>query len=89
MVRKIRQDWSGKVWWVHGEAPYTTLLGYELTKKLSLFELYERIRDYTFKTFPNPNGDMGEWIKIRDREGNFANKVVALPVKDPLHITQA
>ncbi|MBA7699205.1 hypothetical protein ES703_107895 [subsurface metagenome] len=32
---------------------------------------------------------MGEWIQIRNREGKPEDKVVALPVKDPYHITRA
>ena len=32
---------------------------------------------------------MGEWIQIRDRQGKPEEKVVALPVKDPFHITRA
>jgi len=31
----------------------------------------------------------GEWVQIRDRAGKPEDKVVALPVKDPYHITRA
>ena len=42
----------------------------------------------TFRTFPNPNPKIGEWIQIRNRLGEPESKVVALPVKDPFHIAR-
>ena len=51
-----------------------------------LLSWFERIKDYTFSTFPNPDRSVGEWIQIRTREGDPQDKVVALPVKDPYHI---
>ena len=48
--------------------------------------LFEKVFDYTYKTFPNPNREIGEWIQIRTRDGAPQEKVVALPVKDPYHI---
>jgi N-acylglucosamine 2-epimerase len=46
------------------------------------------VHEYTFRVFPNPDQGIGEWIQIRDREGAPESKVVALPVKDPFHITR-
>ena len=48
--------------------------------------LFEKVFDYTYKTFPNPDRSIREWIQIRTREGKPQEKVVALPVKDPYHI---
>jgi glycine dehydrogenase subunit 1 len=48
--------------------------------------MFEKVFDYTYKTFPNPDRSIREWIQIRTREGNPQEKVVALPVKDPYHI---
>ncbi len=86
MVKKVLNDWSSKLWWPHSEALYTTLLAYFLTLDEDFLELYRKVSEYTFKTFPNPNKEIGEWIQIRDREGKPEQKVVALPVKDPFHI---
>lgn len=59
----------------------------DLDKKDDEFvDLYNRAQEYTFKTFPDRENDTGEWIQIRDRRGKPANRVVALPVKDPYHI---
>jgi N-acylglucosamine 2-epimerase len=49
-------------------------------------ENYQKVHDYSFATFPNPDSAIGEWIQIRDRYGRPRDKVVALPVKDPFHI---
>ena len=88
MVKKLENDWDNKLWWVHSEALYTLLLEYELTGDESLLNYYKQVYDYTFKTFPNPNREVGEWIQIKDRQGKPVQKVVALPVKDPFHITR-
>jgi len=89
MVSKIRNDWGSKLWWPHVEGLYTTLLAFHLTGDPQLLQWYQRIRDYTFRVFPNPDAQIGEWIQIRDRQGQPQEKVVALPVKDPFHIMRA
>jgi N-acylglucosamine 2-epimerase len=86
LLEKLQNDWDVKLWWVHSEALYTTLLGYCLTGDHRMMEDYQKVHDYTFATFPHPNRAVGEWIQIRDRYGKPLEKVVALPVKDPFHI---
>jgi N-acylglucosamine 2-epimerase len=49
---------------------------------------FERVWEYAFRVFPHPNPAIGEWIQIRDRRGAPLDRVVALPVKDPYHITR-
>lgn len=88
LTKKVSDGWSDKLWWVHSEAVYVTLLAYLLTKDPDLRELHERVHDYTFRTFPHPDPAIGEWIQIRDRQGQPMEKVVALPVKDPFHISR-
>ncbi|MCU6708794.1 AGE family epimerase/isomerase [Paenibacillus sp. J5C_2022] len=86
MAKKVSNDWGSKLWWPHSEALYSTVLGYKLTGDEELLVWYERVHAYTFRTFPNSDSSVGEWIQIRDREGNPQSKTVALPVKDPFHI---
>jgi N-acylglucosamine 2-epimerase len=86
MAQKVQADWGSKLWWVHSEALYTTLLAWRLTGDAELLALYRRTFDYTFRTFPHPDGTIGEWIQIRDRQSRPEQRVVALPVKDPFHI---
>lgn len=82
----VLDDWGSKLWWVHSEALYTTLLLYERTGDDDFLADFEKVFNYTFKTFPNPDKNIGEWIQIRTRSGEPQEKVVALPVKDPYHI---
>ncbi len=49
---------------------------------------FETIKEYTFTTFRNDDTSIGEWIRIRSRCGEPVNRLVALPVKDPYHITR-
>ena len=88
LTQKLHSGWADKLWWVHSEAVYVTLLAYALTGKDSLWDLHRQIHDYTYATFPHPDPTIGEWIQIRDRQGQPVDKVVALPVKDPFHISR-
>lgn len=53
---------------------YTTLLAYFITLDKDFLVLYNIVFDYTFKTFRNPDSDIGEWIQIRDRSGKPEQK---------------
>lgn len=82
----LHGSWSAKLWWVHSEAIYATLLCHRLTGNAEARRWFERIFEYAFEVFPQPDRSIGEWIQIRDREGKPLDRVVALPVKDPYHI---
>ena len=82
----LRKGWDKKLWWVHSEAIYATLLAYRLTGQAEMLPWIENVYSYTFSLFPHPNPAVGEWIQIRDRQGKPVETVVALPVKDPYHI---
>lgn len=86
--RSVRKAWTHKLWWVHSEAIYTALLSYCLTGNAEARRWFERVFDYTWRTFPHPDRTIGEWIQIRDRAGQPIEHVVALPVKDPYHIAR-
>jgi N-acylglucosamine 2-epimerase len=89
MVQKLRTLWGKKLWWPHSEALYTLLLVYELTEEDWAIDWFQKFHEFTFKTFPNPDKSVGEWIQIRNRRGEPEDAVVALPVKDPMHIIRA
>lgn len=84
----LLSDWGSKLWWVHSEALYTSLLCYFNTDDKDFLAWFEKIFDYTFATFPGKNPEVREWLQIRTRDGAPQDKVVALPVKDPFHITR-
>ena len=85
-MKLVLDDWGSKLWWVHSEAMYTNLLMYCCTGDDVYYALFKKVFDYTYRTFPNPDRTVREWIQIRTREGLPQEKVVALPVKDPYHI---
>jgi len=89
MVVELRENWSNKLWWVHSEALYALILSFEHTRDQWFLDTYWKYHEYVFTTFPQPDPAIGEWIQIRDRAGRPEDKVVALPVKDPYHITRA
>ena len=84
----ILDTWDTKIWWVHSEALYASLLAAELTGSERFVELHDTVHAYAFATFPNPDPEVGEWIQIRDRRGRPLEAVVGLPVKDPYHLTR-
>lgn len=86
--RQVEAGWGDKLWWVHAEALYTTLLCYERTGDKEFWNWHEKVFEYTFSTFPNRDEQVREWIQIHRRNGEPEDKVVALPVKDPFHITR-
>lgn len=85
MYRKVTSDWQSKLWWVHSETLYSTLMGWLKYQRPVCREFYEKVSDYVFSTFPAEE-EGKEWLQIRDREGRPESKIVALPVKDPFHI---
>lgn len=88
MTKQTQTGWGDKLWWVHSEALYTSLRLYVETDDERFMDWHKRVKEYTFATFPNPDKAIGEWIQIRTRDGSPQDKVVALPVKDPYHITR-
>ncbi|MFH1266372.1 MAG: AGE family epimerase/isomerase, partial [Planctomycetota bacterium] len=59
-----------KLWWVHCEALYALLLGWSLAGRQDLWQWYEKVHDYTFSHFPDP--EYGEWYGYLDRDGKPA-----------------
>jgi len=87
MVQQL-SGWDDKLWWVHSEALYTSLLCHIRTGRERFLDIFMRIFAYTMETFPSRDQDVREWVQIRARNGKPQEKVVALPVKDPFHIAR-
>jgi N-acylglucosamine 2-epimerase len=83
----VKKTWSTKLWWVHSEAAATSAIASARYGSASAADWFHKIWNYMLATFPG--GDDGEeWIQIRDRQGRPFDEVVALPVKDPFHLTR-
>ena len=56
-----------KLWWPHCETLYALLLGWSMTGDDDLWQWYDKVHEYTFSHFPDP--DFGEWFGYLDRDG--------------------
>ena len=86
MTRQVIENWGNKVWWVHSETLYASLLLYQMTEDEEFWDIYQKTAGLTFRVFPDPL--VGEWIQIQNRNLVPESKIVALPVKDPYHIVR-
>jgi N-acylglucosamine 2-epimerase len=73
-----------KLWWVHTEILYGTLLAHEICGETWCLDWHEHARTYAYAHYPVK--DHGEWTQRLDRRGRPVEEVVALPVKDPFHL---
>jgi len=62
-------EWDQKLWWVHMEALVGLLLGWRLTARRSLAEWYDRVHEYAWSHFPDP--ECGEWYGYLHRRGDL------------------
>ncbi|HEY3297258.1 MAG TPA: AGE family epimerase/isomerase, partial [Armatimonadota bacterium] len=53
---------------VHNEAIIAAAMGYKLTGRPELAEWFDRLHDYSWAQFPDP--EYGEWFAYLDRYGN-------------------
>lgn len=67
-------EFDQKLWWVHIETLISMLRGYQLTGNPKCLEWFERVHDYTWKHFADP--DYPEWYGYLNRRGE-----VLLPLK--------
>ena len=88
LASAMMRDWDDKMWWPHLETMYANMVGTLCYGDESCWEEYIKYREYTLKTFPNENKNIGEWIQIRNRKGEPLCEQVGgrLPVKDPYHL---
>jgi N-acylglucosamine 2-epimerase len=62
-----------KLWWCHNEALIALLYALTLSKNKIFERWYQKVHDYTFSTFPDP--DHGEWIGYFHRDGRIVSPV--------------
>lgn len=60
-------EWDQKLWWVHVETLISLLKGYQLTGNEKCLEWYEKVHDYTWSHFKDP--DYPEWWGYLNRRG--------------------
>jgi N-acylglucosamine 2-epimerase len=67
-------EWDQKVWWVHVETLISLLKGFEHTGDERCWQWFEKLHDYTWSHFADPEN--GEWYGYLNRQGE-----VLLPAK--------
>lgn len=67
-------EWDQKLWWVHIETLITMLKGYQLTGSQECLQWFEKVHDYVWTHFADP--DYPEWFGYLNRRGE-----VLLPLK--------
>ena len=66
--RPLQQlEWDQKLWWVHIETLITMIKGYELTGSQECLAWFERIHDYVWSHFMDP--ELPEWFGYLNRQG--------------------
>ena len=66
--RPLQQlEWDQKLWWVHIETLITMIKGYELTGSQECLAWFERIHDYVWSHFMDP--EHSEWFGYLNRQG--------------------
>ncbi len=63
-------EWDQKLWWVHIETLITMLKGYQLTGSKAALEGFERVHNYTWDHFRDPEYD--EWFGYLNRRGEVS-----------------
>lgn len=79
-------EWDMKLWWPHTEAIYATLLAYYLTGDDMWLEWHEKVHDYSFKHFADP--DYGEWYGYLHRDGTVSHRLKGNLWKGPYHLSR-
>lgn len=67
-------EWDQKLWWVHIETLISLIKGYSLTGNQECLEWFEKVHEYTWTHFADPEFD--EWFGYLNRRGE-----VLLPLK--------
>lgn len=83
----VQYEWDMKLWWPHTESLYAMLLAYHLTGDKKWEDWYEKIHEYTFSHFPDP--EYGEWFGYLHRDGTVAHRLKGNCWKGLYHLPRA
>jgi len=83
--RKLEGDM--KLWWVHCEALVATLLAFRLTGREEFWRWFERIHDWAWHRFRDP--EYGEWFSYLHRDGTVALTLKGSVWKGFFHLPRA
>ena len=80
-------EWNQKLWWVHLETLVALIMGYKLTGREECWQWYQKVHDYTWKHFSDPQ--YGEWWGYCDRRGEVLLNLKGGKWKGCFHVPRA
>ncbi len=80
-------EWDQKLWWVHLESLVALAMGYRLTGRLECWEWYQRLHDYSWSKFADP--EYGEWFGYLNRRGEVLLNLKGGKWKGCFHVPRA
>jgi N-acylglucosamine 2-epimerase len=80
-------EWDQKLWWVHLETLVGLLMAYRLTGQQTCWDWYEKVHNYSWQHFPDP--DHGEWFGYLNRRGEVLLTLKGGKWKGCFHVPRA
>lgn len=80
-------EWDQKLWWVHLESLVALAMGYRLTKRPECWEWYQKLHDYTWSHFADP--EYSEWFGYLNRRGEVLLNLKGGKWKGCFHVPRA
>ncbi|WP_414541528.1 AGE family epimerase/isomerase [Nostoc sp. CCY0012] len=80
-------EWDQKLWWVHLESLVALAMGDRLTGREACREWYQKMHDYTWSHFADP--EYGEWFGYLNRRGEVLLNLKGGKWKGCFHVPRA
>jgi N-acylglucosamine 2-epimerase len=80
-------EWDQKLWWVHVETLVALAMGYRLTGNVQCWEWYQKVHEYTWQHFADP--EHGEWFGYLNRRGEVLLDLKGGKWKGCFHVPRA
>lgn len=77
-------EWDMKLWWPHNEALYALLLANHITGEDKYLVWYEKVHEWAFNHFPDP--EYGEWFGYLHRDGTVSLSLKGSMWKGAFHL---
>lgn len=80
-------EWDQKLWWVHLESLVALAMGYRLTGREECWEWYQKVHEYAWPRFADP--EYGEWFGYLNRRGEVFLNLKGGKWKGCFHVPRA
>jgi N-acylglucosamine 2-epimerase len=80
-------EWDQKLWWVHVETLVALAMGYRLTGNAQCWDWYQKVHEYTWQHFADP--EQGEWFGYLNRRGEVLLDLKGGKWKGCFHVPRA